>query len=258
MIIERATKDDHQMLKDLWKEVFNEEEAFLERFFSTRIRYEHIFVAREEGAIVSALHALPSTYLQQGTEHDCSFIVGAATYAPWRRKGIMGSLLQAVREAYSHPITLFPAVRPFYEANGYFTTSSLLQFPLGAMEETSVQVKPIVFSELNRIHRKAHEQNGALLRDEQGWKFLTDGYETIAVQDGYAFLSEGKAVEAFTLTKEAAVQLLGLLSERQVTAVQTLSTDPLAELLGQETAVPIPMGMSTDQSMRGVYIAEQY
>ncbi len=157
MIIEQATKDDHQMLKDLWKEVFDEEEAFLERFFSTRIRYEHIFVAREKDRIVSALHALPSTYLQKGTEHDCSFIVGAATYASWRRKGLMGSLLQAVREAYSHPITLFPAVRPFYEANGYFTTSSLLQHPLGAMKKTSAQLEPIVFSELDRIHRKANE-----------------------------------------------------------------------------------------------------
>ena len=126
------------------------------------------------------------------------------------------------------------------------------------MEETSVEAKPIVFSELDRIHRKANEHDGALLRDEEGWKYLTDGYETVAVQDGYAFLSEGKAVEAFTLTKEAAMQLLGLLSKRQITGVQTLSTDPLAELLGQEKAVPIPMGMSTDQSMRGVYIAEQY
>jgi predicted acetyltransferase len=258
VIIEQATKDDHQMLKDLWKEVFDEEEAFLERFFSTRIRYEHIFVAREKDRIVSALHALPSTYLQKGTEHDCSFIVGAATYASWRRKGLMGSLLQAVREAYSHPITLFPAVRPFYEANGYFTTSSLLQHPLGAMKKTSAQLEPIVFSELDRIHRKANEQDGALLRDEEGWKFLTDGYEAVAVQDGYAFLSEGKAVEAFTLTKEAATQLLCLLSERQVTAVQTLPTDPLSGLLEREKAVPIPMGMSTDQSMRGVYIAEQY
>ncbi len=258
MIIERANKDDHQMLKDLWKEVFNEEETFLERFFSTRIQYEHIFVAREEGRIVSALHALPSTYLQNGSEHDCSFIVGAATYASWRRKGIMGSLLQAVREAYSHPITLFPAVRPFYEANGYFTTSSLLQFPLGAIEKVPAHSKPIVFSELDAIYRTANEREGALLRDEEGWKFLTDGYETVAVQDGYAFLSEGKAVEAFTLSKDAAKHLLSLLSERKVSVVQTLFADPLAELLGQETAVPIPMGMSTDQSMHGVYIAEQY
>ncbi|MBZ4673200.1 MAG: hypothetical protein JG773_169 [Spirochaeta sp.] len=259
MIIERAKPSDYQELKQLWLVVFNEEPAFLEHFFATRISYQDIFVAREDDKLVSALHALPLYYHKRGEEHPTSYIVGAATYKEYRRRGIMGKLLEATRQAYDHPITLFPAVRPFYEANGYFTTSSVLSFTLeaknGGGESLAVQY---TYQDLDRIYRKATSEEGALLRDEKAWSFLTDGYEVLSVEGGYAFISEGKAVETMVLSSDAASSMLSLLKERGITEVHTLASSPLAKLLGRETGVPIPMGMSTSKELQGVYIAEQY
>jgi len=258
VIIERANQEDFSALKNLWSVVFSEDPVFLEHFFRTRYASENIFVARKDGAIVSALHALPAQYLQGGTIKDCSFIVGAATYASYRKQGIMSSLLAATREAYDHPVTLFPAVRPFYEAHGYFTTSSVLSFPLEGIAASSDASIALDSSRLDSLYRAEHAHSGCLLRDEEAWKFLTEGYQTLCVENAYAFISEGKAVEACAGNESAAKQLLTLLAGHGVSEVHTLENSFLARLLDRQKAAPIPMGMSTDTSMQGVYIAEQY
>ncbi len=156
----------------------------------------------------------------------------------------MGKLLEATREAYDHPITLFPAVRPFYEANGYFTTSSVLSFSLEAenreRENLAVQY---TFHDLDAIYRKATSEEGALLRDNEAWSFLTEGYEVLSVEGGYAFISEGKAVETMVLSSDAASSMLSLLKGRGITEVRTLDSSPLANLIGREKkGVPIRWG----------------
>jgi len=259
MIIERAKPSDYQDLKQLWLIVFDEEPTFLEHFFATRISYQDIFVAREDGKLVSALHALPLHYCKQGKEYPTSYIVGAATYKEYRRRGIMGNLLEATRKAYDHPITLFPALRSFYEANGYFTTSSVLSFTLEAAKKTRERpTTKHTFQNLDAIYRSATREEGALVRDEEAWTFLTDGYEVLSVEGGYAFLSEGKAVETMVLDTNAAERMLSLLHDRGITEMHTLASSPLVTLLGREKGVPIPMGMSTSEELQGVYIAEQY
>lgn len=258
MIIEQANNGDFIELKNLWSAVFSEDPTFLEHFFSTRFVAQNIYVARIDEHIVSALHALSCQYLQDETIHPCSYIVGAATYAPYRKQGIMGKLLAAAQQAYDHPITLFPAVRPFYEANGYYTTSSVFSFPLEGIAAASYDPITIDHQKLDGLYRNEHTRHGCLLRDEEAWKFLTDGYQTLCVDNGYAFISEGKAVEACASTGPAAKELLGLLAANSITEVHTLENSLIATLLDRQKAVPTPMGMSTDKSMHGVYIAEQY
>ncbi len=259
MIIERAKQSDFQELKQLWSIVFDEQPDFLEHFFSTRIFYDHIFVARVEDKIVSALHALPISYHKGGMEYPCSYIVGAATYKEFRKRGIMSKLLEATKQAYDHPITLFPAVRPFYESNGYFTTSNVLSFDLkSSTAETMIESEVLSFEELNAIYTKATAKDGALVRDEKAWEFLTEGYQTLAVAGAYAFLSEEKAVETMAKDIQSSEALLRLLQAHGITTVQTLPDSPIASLFPNQKGVPIPMGMSTDVTLQGIYISEQY
>jgi len=268
MKIEKATTKDLEELKRLWSIVFQEEPEFLERFFAQRFFPEHIVVARKEGEIVSALHALPSTYVQDKAEKHCSFIVGAATYAQHRKQGIMGELLAYTKATTDHPITLFPAVRPFYEANGFMTTSSIEEYwlPQNKKNDQDKQTnlsyslseeKAILFSDLDRIYREATKAEGALVRDELGWNFLIEGYELTSLQDAYAFIKDGIAVEAMATSRKAAGELIALLESKQIEKLRVIPNSPFASLL-KGPFVLIPMGMSTEESMRGVYIAEQY
>ena len=262
MKIERATQEDFDELKMLWSIVFQEEPKFLEHFFAQRFLPPHIVVARKDGEIVSALHALPSTYMQDNKEKKCSFIVGAATYASHRKQGIMGKLLAYTKTTTEHPITLFPAVRPFYEANGYMTTSSMeeywLEQPENLQENRPETTQTIPsFTHLDTIYREATKEGGALMRDSLGWDFLLDGYQTVAVKGAYAFIKDGIAVEAMAIDRDAAKKLISLLQNREVQRLRVIPNSPFASLL-EGPFVQIPMGMSTDPSMRGVYIAEQY
>ena len=120
----------------------------------------------------------------------------------FRRQGLMGQLLHLAAASSEHPITLFPAVRSFYEAHGYTTTSRLLSFPLRGGKESHTPLLPVEGEALDRIYRTANAESGYLVRDEAAWEFLTGGYETVLVEDAYAFISEGKATEAFALNTE--------------------------------------------------------
>jgi hypothetical protein len=51
---------------------------------------------------------------------------------------------------------------------------------------------------------------------------------------------------------------LALLAGHGVSEVHALENSFIAMSLNRQKAVPIPMGMSTDKAMQGVYIAEQY
>lgn len=255
--VRRSTKEDRSELYHLWSSVFEEDPAWLERYIITRWSDENIILAAVDGKLASALHALEASYVQGGVEHPCSYIVGAATYPEYRRRGLMGQLLNETARLYDHPITLFPAVRPFYEANGYTTTSSLISHPLTEYSR-STDSKSFGWEELDRIYRVFNEEHGYLVRDEVAWSFLLDGYGLYCVEDGYALIKDGVAIEACALTLDAARSLVHLLSSRGIGRVQTLENSPFNELLGTKKSMPIPMGMSTESSMRGVYIAEQY
>lgn len=259
MKIERATTKDFEELKMLWSIVFQEDPEFLERFFAQRFQPEHIVVARKAGEIVSALHALPSSYTQGSSEKPCAFIVGAATYASHRKQGIMSELLAYTKGTTPHPITLFPAVRPFYEANGYMTTSYMEEYRLPQDQGASTisAEKQLSYPDLDTIYREATKIGGSLVRDEKGWEFLSSGYDLYTVHDAYAFIKDGIAVEAMATSEEAAGYLIALLQSKQIKKIRVIPNSPFASLL-EGPFVQFPMGMSTDTTMRGVYIAEQY
>ncbi|MFA5570116.1 MAG: GNAT family N-acetyltransferase [Sphaerochaetaceae bacterium] len=259
--ISLARTEDIPQLKELWNIVFEEEQTYLESFFSQRIYINDIFVAKEGDTVVSALHALPSTYTQQYTTSPCSYIVGAATYKEYRKQGIMGELLQSVSNHYTHPITLFPAVREYYEKHGYFTTNEVYEYPLNTPKHTiptSKENRVLDYSQMNQIYQKATHEGGALNRDLIAWKFLSSGYQTLLIKDAYAFISHNKAVEAMAVDKHSAQNLLKELTLRGISHIHVVPHSPLLTFLGDKEGSVIPMGMATDPSLQDLYIAEQY
>lgn len=258
MIIEKAHADDFEELKQLWSVVFDEEPAFLEHFFSKRFSFDHIVVAREDGTIVSALHALPCSYQQHGKIKPCAYIVGAATYQAYRKRGIMGKLLAYTKETYTIPITLFPAVRPFYEANGYITTSNMKEYALTTQSGHDIESIPLSIEQLDEIFCKETAAEGALLRDRLAWESLLSGYELYAVKEGYALVKDHVAVETLASQEHAAKELLQLLHNNHVKTCRIIPNTLMETQFSEKPFTLVPMGMSTDTTMAGIYIAEQY
>ena len=256
IIYRRAEEEDFAQLKEVWNVVFNEDPTFLKKFFLARFDSANIYVAEEDGTIVAALHALSSSYTKKGVTKPCYFIVGVATVVEYRKQGIMGKLLDFVHDIYDEPLMLFPAVRPYYEKHGYYSTSSVIEYPLPASLANDVLQEGFSYTALNEIYTLATYNSGALNRDSLAWSFLTDGYETVHVQGAYAFLLKEKVVEAMAVNEKAARRLVGILVRRGLTTIPVLADSPFTHFLSDGKEVL--MGMASRKKLSGIYIAEQY
>lgn len=138
------------------------------------------------------------------------------------------------------------------------TTSQTLTFALSPTDTSPIVTSGYDWQALDAIYTRANEKKGYLIRDQVAWQFLGDGYQTIVTDNAYAFIKDGKAVEANSLDEQSANRLIERLRAAGVKSIQTLAESTLSTLLGEKEGVPTPMGMSTHASIAGVYIAEQY
>lgn len=272
MLIRRASAADKEELKALWQVVFNEEQGFLEDFFSLRFAPDNIFLIETDGVIVSALHALDVRFLdvRQGTM-NASYIVGAATLEAYRKRGYMEELLKHVREQAAGPVLLYPAVRAYYEKHGFSSCSSSTVYDLrrichASSDATTCGEKPLDIEKLNEAYEASIQGNGGLLRDAVAWKFILDGYRSDIIQinevygTAYALIQDGRATETGASTLQAAQNLLDELGARQVDSIKTIQGSVIDKLLSV-TNVPFTSrleGMSFPDIENNPYIGEQY
>ena len=113
-----ATAADRAGCSLLWQQVFGDEAAFVDSFFSS-IPNLHSYIALADKQVVSAFHLLPCVIAEQD---KCLlqgwYLYAAATAPPFRGRGLMGSLIQkaagAERRAGADFICLYPAQESLY------------------------------------------------------------------------------------------------------------------------------------------------
>ena len=79
---------DKQQVVDLWQECFNDSEAFVRLYFSTKYTEENTLVHIENGKVLSALQMLPYSMTCWGRELRISYISGASTWPEARGRGV--------------------------------------------------------------------------------------------------------------------------------------------------------------------------
>ncbi|MFA6689300.1 MAG: GNAT family N-acetyltransferase [Sphaerochaetaceae bacterium] len=285
MLIRSARVVDREELQELWGLVFDEEPGFLDMFFSLRFDPSHVFLIEEDGRIVSALHALPSRFLRaDGDTSDATNIVGAATLAQYRRRGYMEALLKHVRKSGTTPVLLYPAVRAYYEKNGFCSCSVSTLYDLersgGIQEdrcrpdETHSQPDEIFSNALldrfDAAYVASITPKGGLLRDRDGWKLLLQGYApSIVTEDGrrygsagfaYAFVVGDTAVETAAQDGPSAQALIDALTDRGVAKVRAMEASPVDTFLSA-SALPrstMQEGMTFPALPGNPFIGEQY
>ncbi len=120
--------DDLTQLHTLWKDVFGDEDGYIDLFFARAFPGCHTFAVTENGEVQSVLYLL-NCRLQAGKKlYDGYYLYAAATKPQYRRKGLMRSLIEEAK-AFMHEtgkdfIVLLPASRPlydYYEKFGFVT-----------------------------------------------------------------------------------------------------------------------------------------
>ncbi|MBQ4207275.1 MAG: GNAT family N-acetyltransferase [Clostridia bacterium] len=115
-------------LHTLWKDVFGDEDGYIDLFFARAFPSCHPFAVIENGEVQSVLYLLDCR-LQAGRKlYDGYYLYAAATKPQYRRKGLMRSLIEEAK-AFLHEtgkdfIVLLPAGKSlydYYEKFGFVT-----------------------------------------------------------------------------------------------------------------------------------------
>lgn len=138
-----STKEE---VKQLWRQCFDDSEAFIELYFRLRYSDEVTMTTRANGKLIAALQMLPYTIALLDVPLEAAYISGACTHPDSRGKGVMGHLLaDSFREMANRHISLsflIPATDPLYHYYARYGYASVFyrehhQVTLSAMDEVS-------------------------------------------------------------------------------------------------------------------------
>ncbi|MEG2179608.1 MAG: GNAT family N-acetyltransferase [Bacteroidales bacterium] len=117
-----------ESVKNLWKNCFDDEEAFITLYFEKLYRDELNYVLQKDGKIISALQALPYELSYLKGVLSLSYISGACTTSEYRQQGYMRELLSITHRAEYDKGTEVCALIPandslweYYRNKGYAT-----------------------------------------------------------------------------------------------------------------------------------------
>ncbi len=195
-MIRYAQKADIPALKALWQQAFEDEEAFVERFFEKRVlgQLQNAIVLEEQGVLVSMLYALPCvlTHGASKAQYKAVNLVGVATQRNQQGKGYMRKLLEKAFTMLQgegvEAIVLKPSNPRFYEKFGFHICNTLYQVPLTKEqfvqpEIPAEQMPAFLCSRAAEFSLDGYQ----ILRGEEDWKFqLDDGACVSLWKDGYA------------------------------------------------------------------------
>ena len=95
---------DLRQLHTLWKDVFGDEDGYIDLFFSGAYFSSHPFAVVENGEVRSVLYLLDCHLQSGGTLYDGYYLYAAATKPQYRRRGLMRSLIEEAKAYIEHPV----------------------------------------------------------------------------------------------------------------------------------------------------------
>ena len=112
-------QQEHRYTRALWKSIFEEDtETFLDYYYKVKTQCNTIYVVEDQDEIRAMLQLNPYKLRVEDKQVKTHYIIGVATEAAYRRKGLMGELLRkAMCDMYKHkePFTfLMPAAEAIY------------------------------------------------------------------------------------------------------------------------------------------------
>lgn len=149
-MIQLATPETRRAVREIWKEVFQDDDAYLDILFSDKYKDENTLIATTEGKVVAALQMHSYEITCWHTRIPFYYLMGLSTLPAYRGKGYMGALIEASHRLMKQrniPLSiLVPAEQSlfgYYERFGYAQT-----FQQGEKELPSL--KRIVEASTNR------------------------------------------------------------------------------------------------------------
>ena len=164
-------------LRTLWKEAFDDTDAFLDAFFSTAFSPEHTRCVFEANMPIAVLYWFDCEYEGQ----PVAYLYAIATSASYRGQGLCTQLMEDTHKylaslGYSGALLVPGENRlfDFYRKFGYETTCYLREFSCTA-EDQNLSLRPLSCEEYASLRRKVLPM-GSVVQEKENLAFLqTEG-----------------------------------------------------------------------------------
>jgi predicted acetyltransferase len=92
-MIQLANQYIRPSVRNIWKEVFGDEDAYMDLFFAEKYKDENTLVAVEDNRVVASLQMLPYEITFYGFKVPLYYLAGLSTLPDYRNLGLMAQLL---------------------------------------------------------------------------------------------------------------------------------------------------------------------
>lgn len=176
--IRLLAEDERPLAKALWKEAFDDSDAFIDWYFANKILPGNSLCMFEGGELLSIVHMIPYTLRIQGKPIKSAFIAGVATSMSRRGEGLMRTmLLESLRLLKSRGIFithLYPFSHKFYEKLGWTAYSHMSRQTVTAasrLRGTDI-VETMDADELAPLYNRMMKSfDGYVIRGKREWKW---------------------------------------------------------------------------------------
>lgn len=138
-----------EQVKELWKQCFDDTEAFIEFYFRVRYQEKRNMALQKGEELIAAMQLLPYPMTYYGKEVNTDYISGACTHPSYRKQGVMSRLLaKAFKQMWQNKTlfsTLIPANRPLFD---YYARHGFVTIFYDTIDKYSISDTPLVINTL--------------------------------------------------------------------------------------------------------------
>jgi predicted acetyltransferase len=93
-MIQLADKNTRSYVRNIWKEVFEDDDAYMDLYFDEKYKDENTLVALEDNRVVASLQMLPYEITFYEAKVPLYYLAGLSTLPDYRNRGLMAQLIQ--------------------------------------------------------------------------------------------------------------------------------------------------------------------
>ena len=253
MTIDKPAASQTEGLRQLWREAFGDEEAFLDAFFSTAYSEDRCRCIVIDGEVAAALYWLPCLHMDQ----KVAYIYGVATAKAHRGKGLCHTLMadthRILKEQGYEGVVLVPQkpdLEALYSSMGYRSCCQIREFVCGP-QISNLQLSRINPAEYAKMRRRLLPEGG-VIQEDVNLAFLAT-YARFYAGHGFVLAAHvekdtlhGIELLGNTTVAPALVALLGCAEGKFRTPGQGKSYAMYRALAGSKLPAPTYFGLAFD------------
>lgn len=186
-------------LKEIWRDIFKDTDAYLDLFFSSKMKPEFTMIARNETEIASVVYMVDAPLiLKNGEIIPAFYMCGIATRPNYRGQGLAGKLInmafETAKKKGAKVCYLIPANLPLFDFYKSFGMQTFAYMHKAELDGAQAVIPPYTCEkDIEKVKMYYDVKPVAFkpFRSEKDWKYIYACYENVLLfENGYMVMPE--------------------------------------------------------------------